>query len=378
MTGYLGRRIYLDWNATAPLRPAARAAMLAAMEVVGNPSSVHAEGRSAKAILNRGREQVAGLLGCRLEELVFTCGATEAVNQVLAQEWERLVLSAFEHDCVQKGAEASGRPMKVVTEAEEARRAALAPAGSAGDGGRTLIAWMAACGETGRVMEVDAAIAAEAGAPGRVAVLSDQTQAAGRLAAGGRRPSYAALSAHKLGGPKGVGALILREGAALAPLLRGGGQERGRRAGTENVIGIAGFGAAAEAAKRDLEAGIWEGVERLRDRLEERLADAAPDLIILGREVPRLPNTSCFAVRGWKGETQVMQMDLAGFAVSAGAACSSGKVGPSRVLKAMGCDDLTASSAIRVSLGPTTTEAEVMAFADAWIELLGRFRRRAA
>ena len=167
--------------------------------------------------------------------------------------------------------------------------------------------------------------------------------------------------------------------AAIRPLQTGGGQEQGRRAGTENVIGIAGFGAAAEAAKRDLEAGVWEGVEAIRNRLEDRLASAAPDLIVFGKEAPRLPNTSCFAIPGWKGETQVMQMDLAGFAVSAGSACSSAKVEKaSRVLRAMGFDEITASSAIRVSIGPTTTEAEVMGFADAWEAAYRRWRNKAA
>ena len=159
-------------------------------------------------------------------------------------------------------------------------------------------------------------------------------------------------------------------------MIQGGGQEKGRRSGTENVIGIAGFGAAAEAAQRDLEAGIWDRVEKLRDNLEAALAETARETIFFGQESPRLPNTSCFAVPGWMGETQVMQMDLAGFAVSAGSACSSGKVNKaSRVLLAMGFDETTASSAIRVSMGPTTTEAEVIAFADAWT---GAYRRRKA
>ena len=192
------------------------------------------------------------------------------------------------------------------------------------------------------------------------------------------RAVTASMSAHKLGGPKGTGALIVRQGREVDSLLAGGGQEMGRRSGTENVIGIAGFGAAAEAAQRDLEAGVWGRVAELRNRLEARLLSEAPDLIIFGHEVPRLPNTSSFAIPGWKGETQVMQMDLAGFAISAGSACSSGKVGPSRVLLAMGFDEEIAASAIRVSMGPTTTEAEVMAFAYTWIEHYRRRNARAA
>ena len=192
---------------------------------------------------------------------------------------------------------------------------------------------------------------------------------------------YGTTTAHKFGGPKGTGALFAsgHQFHDLPVLIDGGGQEQGRRSGTENVIGIAGFGAAAEAAQRDLEAGVWEPVEKLRDLLEDRLAEAADDTIFFGKEAPRLPNTSCFAVPGWAGETQVMQMDLAGFAVSAGSACSSGKVNKaSRVLLAMGFDEITASSAIRVSMGPTTTEAEVMAFADAWIDAYRRRKARAA
>ena len=186
------------------------------------------------------------------------------------------------------------------------------------------------------------------------------------------------VSGHKIGGPKGTGALVVRDGVDIRAHLVGGGQEMRRRSGTENVIGIAGFGAAAEAAGRDLESGAWGRVTMLRDNLEDRLAAEAPDLIVFCHDAPRLPNTSCFAIPGWKGETQVMQMDLAGFAVSAGSACSSGKVGPSRVLLAMGYDDEIAASAIRVSMGPTTSEAEVMAFADTWIEHYRRRKQRAA
>ncbi|MEM9431949.1 MAG: aminotransferase class V-fold PLP-dependent enzyme, partial [Pseudomonadota bacterium] len=208
----------------------------------------------------------------------------------------------------------------------------------------------------------------------------DAAQSIGRVPVDFRRlnASFLSGSAHKLGGPKGVGVLVVRDGTSLAPALRGGGQEMGRRSGTENVVGIAGFGAAAEAAERDLEAGVWDRVEKLRNILEETLAGAAPGTIFIGHDAPRLPNTSCFATPGWKGETQVMQMDLAGFAVSAGSACSSGKVRESRVLRAMGFDAVAASSAIRVSIGPTTTEAEVVAFADVWTKHHRRWRAKAA
>ncbi len=172
--------------------------------------------------------------------------------------------------------------------------------------------------------------------------------------------------------------MILREGLEIAPLRPGGGQEQGRRSGTENVAGIAGFGAAARAALRDLDAGIPEKVAGLRDRLEARISDEAPDAVIVGRELPRLPNTTCLMTRGWKGETQVMQMDLAGYAISAGSACSSGKVRTSRVLKAMGFDEAEAGSAIRISLGPATTIAETDGFAAAWLAQYRKFRAKAA
>ena len=188
----------------------------------------------------------------------------------------------------------------------------------------------------------------------------------------------AILSAHKLGGPKGIGALIVRDGLDIGALQAGGGQELGRRSGTENVAGIAGFGAAAEAAMRDLDAGIWAKVEKVRNILESTLASQAKETIFVGKGARRLPNTSCFVTPGWKGETQVMQMDLAGFAVSSGSACSSGKVKVPRVLRAMGLDDRAAESALRVSIGPTTTETDVLRFAEAWLKHEKKFRQRAA
>ena len=209
---------------------------------------------------------------------------------------------------------------------------------------------------------------------------TDATQAFGKVpvAFNWLGAKMAMISAHKLGGPKGVGALVLRQGQDVEARIRGGGQEMGRRAGTENLIGIAGFGAAATAAARDLADGVWERVAELRDLLEAAVADAAPDIIFAGQGAQRLPNTSCVVTPGWKGETQVMQMDLAGYAISAGSACSSGKVKPSRVLQAMGFDDSASASAIRVSLGPETTKDEVLRFADAWNAAHKKFRAKAA
>jgi cysteine desulfurase len=189
---------------------------------------------------------------------------------------------------------------------------------------------------------------------------------------------YVLLSGHKFGAPTGVGALYLKAGLDTRRIVKGGGQEEGRRSGTENLLGIVGLGAAAVAAKIELTSGIWDHVQELRNNMETRIADIASDVIFVGRDAERLVNTSCFAVPGWKGETQVMQMDIAGFAISAGSACSSGKVKTSRVLKTMGFDDITAASAVRISLGPTTTADEVDRFVNAWARAYEKFAARAA
>lgn len=348
-------RVYLDWNATAPLRPEARDAMIAAMDVVGNPSSVHAEGRKAVAIVSRARAQLAQAFGCDQNNIVFTGSATEAAALGLSAP-KPVHCSNVEHDCVVANADTSlsvNEKGKITTE--------MLPDG--------FFSQQGANSETGIVQSVQ---------PG--CWMSDQVQSFGKtpVAFNFLEIRSAILSAHKIGGPKGVGALVVADNVDIDAIIKGGGQEQGRRSGTENVIGIAGFGAAAQAAQKDLDTGVWGEAEVLRDKLETRLADAATDAIFVGQQAQRLPNTSCIAVPGWKGETQVMQMDLAGFAISAGSACSSGKVKQSRVLTALGFDDITASSAIRVSFGPTTTEAEVMGFADAWIAQYKKFKARAA
>ena len=354
-------RVYLDWNATAPLHPAARAAMLSAMDAVGNPSSVHAEGRAARAIVERARAQVAALAGCAPDQVIFTSGATEAA--ALTAPAGREAGSPLEHDCLWGRLEAAA-PLAVTPEGVIAVPGTL--------GGVAQVVAIAAQNETGAVQPV-AALSALAQAEG-ARVVCDAVQAAGRLPL--PAADFVILSAHKLGGPKGVGALIAR--APLPPRPAAGGQEQGRRGGTENVIGIAGFGAAAEAAQLGFERGDWTALAARRDRLEARLTAAAPDAIVLAQGAPRLPNTSCIAVPGWRGETQVMQLDLAGFAVSAGSACSSGKTRASRALRAMGCDETVAGSAIRVSLGPDTTDEDIDRFCAAWIGLYDKRRARAA
>jgi cysteine desulfurase len=341
-------RVYLDWNATAPLRAEAREAMAAALDVVGNPSSVHAEGRAAKALVERARAEVAEAVGCKPAEVVFTSGATEAAG----------VLGRFGH-----------------VEVEPTAHDALWAHRRAGEGVPDVYAMGLANSETGVILPVPERDALPAGR-----LLLDVTQAVGRVpfSFAWSGADLAILSAHKLGGPKGVGALIVRDGVDIPPLAVGGGQEMGRRSGTEYVAGIAGFGAAIRAAMRDLANGRWAEVEKLRNILEATLASAAQETIFVGQDRERLPNTSCIAVPGWKGETQVMQMDLRGFAVSAGSACSSGKVRESRVLRAMGHDEGVSRSAIRVSLGPLTTEDEIARFAAAWNEARARHGARAA
>ncbi len=358
-------RTYLDWNATAPLRSEAREAMVAAMDLVGNPSSVHAEGRAAKSVVEKARAQVAAAVGCSVSEVVFTSGATEAARVLESRPANcDVMVQDTAHDCLWSHFDLSNVDER--------------PFGP----GHTLAMGLAN-GETGVITEPpqrDEDGLLPYGARKASCLLLDVVQAVGKIpyAFSWSGAELAIVSAHKLGGPKGIGALIVKQGLDIEPLAIGGGQEMGRRSGTENVTGIAGFGAAAEAAQRDLDAGIPTKVEKLRNILENLLAAEAKETIFVGKDAQRLPNTSCFITPGWKGETQVMQMDLAGFAISAGSACSSGKVKESRVLRAMGYDADQARSAVRVSLGPTTTEDDVLRFAEAWLKARARHRARAA
>jgi cysteine desulfurase len=346
------KRVYLDHNATTPLHSEALAAMIAAMDYCGNPSSVHAEGRAAKAIVERARGQIAAAIGADGADIVFTSGSTEGVSLALAGR--ELHGAPIEHDAVRTWTKED---------------LAVSAAGSVEVLSPETSTLQLANSETGVVQELPQGLA-----------VSDVTQAFGKLpfAFNWLGVQMALISAHKLGGPKGVGALVMPRGTDLKAQIRGGGQEMGRRSGTENVIGIAGFGAAAETAARQLADGTWERVQMLRDLMEEALVAGATELICAGKGGKRLPNTSCFAVPGWKGETQVMQMDLAGFAISAGSACSSGKVRASAVLTAMGFDEETAQGAVRVSLGPTTTKEDVLRFADAWLQKHKKHRARVA
>ncbi len=347
----MNARVYLDWNATAPLRPEARAAMISGLDAVGNPSSVHSEGRVARGMIERARGQVAELVGCKASEVVFTSGATEAAA----------VLQQFN------------------SSADETAHDALFAHHKGGD---EIYGLGLANSETGVISDVPEIGGQGWSVEGKAfgSVLLDVTQAVGRIpwSFSWSGVDFALLSSHKIGGPKGVGALIVKQGIDIEALLLGGGQELGRRSGTENVAAIAGFGAAAACALDELNQGVWGRVEKLRNILEKALASDAKETIFVGKGSNRIPNTSCFATPGWKGETQVMQMDLAGFAVSSGSACSSGKVKAPRVLRAMGLSDQEAEGALRVSMGPTTTEDDVLRFAEAWLKQLKKARQRAA
>jgi cysteine desulfurase len=370
-------RTYLDWNATAPLRPEAHAAMLAALDVVGNPSSPHAEGRRARAIVEDAREEVAALLGARTSEVVFTSGGTEANNAVLAIGWDTILLAGIEHDSVLAPARHSrARLVNLPVDHDGVVvRDGLSHALASVSEGPALLTLQLANNETG-VLQPVAGVAAEAKQHG-LAVHSDAVQAAGRIPVdvAGLGVDYLTVSAHKLGGPQGTGALVIRGRRALSPFISGGGQERRRRAGTESVAAIAGFGAAAAAARREL--ALMARVSRLQASLESQVRSITPEAIIIAEGTARLPNTTDLALPGASAETLVIQFDLAGIAVSAGAACASGKVGPSHVLAAMGLSAGLAGAAVRISLGHGSTEDDVARFLDAWTDLAAKRRRRA-
>ncbi|MBX9451633.1 MAG: cysteine desulfurase [Mesorhizobium sp.] len=383
-------RAYLDHNASAPLLPAARAAMLAALEVDANPSSVHADGRSARRMVDGARRDVAALAGGKPEHVVFTSGATEAASMLLSPDWRmgkapvrmaRLIVSAADHPCILNGGRfAPDAVTRVGVDADGIVDMASLERELAGHDraqGLVLVAIHAANNETGVIQPVRD-IAALVKAHGGVLVV-DAVQAAGRipLDISDGYGDFLILSSHKIGGPKGVGAVVgVSDLMMPVPLVSGGGQEKGFRAGTENVPGIAGFGAAAREALAGL-AGV-DGICSMRDTFERVVVELAPDATIFGNRTERLCNTLFFAVPGLKAETAQIAFDLAGVSLSAGSACSSGKVGPSHVLKAMGHGE--AAGALRVSIGPETGAAELKAFEQALRAHLARRdgRERAA
>ena len=374
----MAERVYLDWNATAPLRAEARQAMISALELCGNPSSVHAEGRSARKLVENARTIIANAVGALPRNVVFTSGGTEANALALrpglrrgsGAPVERLLVSAIEHASVLAGGSFSAKIIETI------------PVTSSGliDLGRlrallvgrppALVSIMLANNETGALQPVGEAaeIVRDKGCLMHV----DAIQAFGKISfnINALNADLVTLSAHKIGGPKGAGALVLAEGlTGLEPLLRGGGQELSRRAGTENVAGIAGFGAAVKAALEALETDT-NRLQALRDKLESGLRQT-PGAIIFSNAARRLPNTTLFTVPGLRAETAVIGFDLAGVAVSSGSACSSGKVQPSHVLQAMGFGPELAQGAVRLSLGWSTGDADIDLCLEAWRKLAG-------
>ena len=364
---------YLDHNATTPPRPESAEAVSRALGEWGNPSSVHSHGRAARRIVEDARRQVARLAGADPATVAFTSGGTEANNLALRGCGRtRILVSAIEHPSV---LEAADNFEIVPVDADGiVDLDALGAMLRGGEG--AVVSVMLANNETGVIQPVSgaAAIAHEAGA----LFHCDAVQAAGKLPLDFRTlgVDMLSLSAHKIGGPKGVGALIVADHVQLTPIMRGGGQERGRRNGTENVPGIAGFGAAAEQAAAEVPSP--GNLAALRDMLEERVLAEIPGARIVADQAERLPNTSCIALPGISAETQIMALDLAGFAVSAGSACSSGKVKASRVLTAMGLDSEIAACAIRVSLGRGNSEADIEGFTAVYRDFARRTGATAA
>ncbi len=359
-------RAYLDHNGTSPLRPEAKKAMLAAMDITGNASSVHSEGRKAHKLMDDARETLAFKLGCLPQMITFTSGGTEANNMALrGVDVDRVLISAVEHPSVSAAAKASGKLVEIIP-VDRFGRVELAALEKMLVGPKALVSVMAANNETGVVQPITdiVQLTSQAGSLSHV----DAVQAFGKRSVnfGLIGCDMMTVGAHKVGGPTGVGALIIRDGLVLEPLMYGGGQELRRRAGTENLIAIAGFAAIAAAPQLDTFA--------LNAMLEAALAES----VIFGVGVERLSNTTCFAEPGMKAETLLMNFDLEGIAVSSGSACSSGKVARSHVLEAMGVAPEISAAAIRVSLGWNTTAEDITHFIAVWRKLNQRHRAKAA
>lgn len=377
-------RIYLDHNATSPARPAVREAMIHALCAAGNASSIHAEGRRARAAIEQARDEVAKLVGAASQDIIFTSGGTEAANTLLAGGLAfhgappaRLIALATEHPCVLEG---HGFAMDRVSHAPVNGNGVIDLdwlRGDLGANGPALLAIQLVNSETGVIQPVSAAAEIVHAAGG--VVTCDAVQAAGKLPVDMATLGADALfiSAHKIGGPQGVGAIALGGGFVTLDtrLLRGGGQERGARAGTENVAGISGFGIAARIAATELEHNASH-CRKLRDLAERRLRDIAPDVVIFGAGAARAPNVTAFAAPGFSAQTLLMQCDLRGIALSSGSACSSGKVRRSHVLEAMGVTKDIAGGAVRISTGWNSTEADIMRFADVFAACVAGARER--
>ncbi len=335
-----GDRIYLDYNATAPLSDQCRKTMIGIMDFFGNASSVHFEGRRARSVIEQAREKISDSIGADPENLFFTSGATEGATLLLKKR--KIPCATVEHPCVKYWCDDT---LEVSDSGEiqitDSIKSTMQLANS----------------ETGILQKLPKGL-----------YMSDIVQGVGKVKFSFKESGIrsAIISAHKFGGPQGVGAVITDDNFEIKPQIIGGGQEKGRRAGTESLVSIGGFGAAIEFAKLQLDDGIWEKVGELRDLLEDELANCSSNTIFVGKGCARLPNTSCFITPGWSGETQVIQMDLAGFSISAGSACSSGKVTKNNVLAGMGFGQNLADCSVRVSIGPKTTKNDIFSFVKKW------------
>ncbi|MBL0403674.1 cysteine desulfurase [Microvirga aerilata] len=385
----VGQRTYLDHNATSPLRPEVAEVVLRALQLPGNASSVHAEGRAARAEIEAARDKVARLVGARAKNVVFTSGGTEAANLVLTPGFRRLgqagptrlLLGAAEHPCVLNGHRFSADAVEIIpVDGSGILDLSWLEAHLNGIGdARVLVSVQLANNETGVVQPV-AEAARLVRAHGGL-IHTDAVQAAGKIPVDLAElgVDVLTLSGHKIGGPKGIGAVVLASDQfeIADRLIRGGGQEKGFRAGTENVAAIAGFGAAAEIALAQL-ASEAERLQGLRDEAEAHVRRIAPDAVVVGAQAERLPNTFAFAIPGLKAETALIAFDLAGVALSSGSACSSGKVRRSHVLDAMGVEPALSEGVLRVSLGWTTTKEDVIRFAEACERVVGTLYKRKA
>jgi cysteine desulfurase len=359
-------RAYLDHNATSPLRPSVKAAMISAMELCGNPSSVHSEGRAARKLVDDARESIAFKLGCLPQMTTFTSGGTEANNMALRGiAASRILVSAIEHPSVLEAAKTSGRPVEIIP-VDGQGLIDLSALEKMLAGPKALVSVMLANNETGVIQDIPA-ISALVGKAGHVLHV-DAVQGFGKMPVNFGLLGCDALTiaAHKVGGPKGIGALVIRDHVVVNPLIVGGGQELRRRSGTENTVAIAGFGAVAQEA--DLEIAP----------LADELAAALEGVVVFSEGAPRLANTLCFAAPSFRADTLLMKFDLEGIAVSSGSACSSGKVARSHVLDAMGIAPELAQGALRVSLGWDTSSADIQHFSAVWRKIMARHGARAA
>ncbi|MGB7204168.1 MAG: cysteine desulfurase family protein [Anderseniella sp.] len=373
-------RTYLDHNATSPLRPEARDAMIAAMDMAANASSVHREGRKAQALIETARDTIAKSLGVISPGVIFTSGGSESCNHAIrGVNVDRVLVSSIEHPCVLEAAKASGKLTSLIPVDSNGIIDLAALDTLLRDGqGRALVSVMLANNETGVIQPIRDIVALAQ--KHDALVHTDCVQAFGKVPVnfGLLGVDMLSVSAHKLGGPQGIGALVVRDGLPVTPLIAGGGQELRRRAGTENVAAIAGFAAAVATSSNDATHGNSSNISKLRDQLESSLKGHGLDITVFSSSVDRLPNTVCFSADGLSAEMLVMAFDLQGVAVSSGSACSSGKVQASHVLSAMEVKDELANGAIRVSLGWSTTVHDINRFSEVWQHIAARHCARAA